>query len=446
MIRIHPEWTNALSGYPDTVIAATGANLGVEINGNQICAHDDRAESTVKDWITVPLYPLAEWLTLNWFSIFFETQTFSHTAYKQRHYMTSIGNGFAWPNLYFHSEGEVIALSWRPYNNNSAQISFINEGNERLSKNELETCLHDFLEEVDHHLKSQGIFDTPFQKDWATIQQLDQDEISFCKAAAGLGLDPFDLDAHEAKKITGAAKHLPVSLHETFFQIASGLNISKVSLAIKNSLQEMAQRSNELPELPNLKNDLSIERERIHRKGGLPWEAGYRFARKTREILRMENPPSFDLSGLLSFFGGTSSSKNISRLDLNGASSTYNGLFCMNKSLEPIFAISKHIGKSDGESSDRFHFGRVLFEYLAYSEEVPRLVSQSYTISQQMNRAFAAEFLAPASLIKKALKKRKRLYESEIENIASEFKVSSYVIRHQVRNHGLADLVEIDQS
>ena len=54
-----------------------------------------------------------------------------------------------------------------------------------------------------------------------------------------------------------------------------------------------------------------------------------------------------------------------------------------------------------------------------------------------MNRAFAAEFLAPQAMLGSRLSSDV-VDEEEIEDLASEFGVSGFVIRHQIENHELA--------
>ncbi len=58
---------------------------------------------------------------------------------------------------------------------------------------------------------------------------------------------------------------------------------------------------------------------------------------------------------------------------------------------------------------------------------------------QQSNRAFAAEFLAPAVGLRNRVR-RARLDEDDIDELAAEFGVSSMVIEHQLANHRIAKL------
>jgi Zn-dependent peptidase ImmA (M78 family) len=54
-----------------------------------------------------------------------------------------------------------------------------------------------------------------------------------------------------------------------------------------------------------------------------------------------------------------------------------------------------------------------------------------------MNRAFAAEFLAPHGMLKGDLSGA-MIGEDEIDDVALDYGVSTFVVRHQIENHRLA--------
>jgi Zn-dependent peptidase ImmA (M78 family) len=53
------------------------------------------------------------------------------------------------------------------------------------------------------------------------------------------------------------------------------------------------------------------------------------------------------------------------------------------------------------------------------------------------NRAFAAEFLAPAEALRASIS-QKLVDPHELEVLADRFRVSPFVIGHQLRNHRIA--------
>ncbi len=56
-----------------------------------------------------------------------------------------------------------------------------------------------------------------------------------------------------------------------------------------------------------------------------------------------------------------------------------------------------------------------------------------------MSRAFAAEFLAPHAMLKQDLS-GSDVGEDEINELAGEYGVSAFAIKHQIENHNLAQV------
>ena len=86
--------------------------------------------------------------------------------------------------------------------------------------------------------------------------------------------------------------------------------------------------------------------------------------------------------------------------------------------------------------SQRFHFCRALGEVLL-SPDSNTLLTRTYSERQQRNRAFAAEFLAPASGLRDRIS-RTVVDADDIDGLAAEFGVSPHVIEHQIKNHRIA--------
>ena len=94
----------------------------------------------------------------------------------------------------------------------------------------------------------------------------------------------------------------------------------------------------------------------------------------------------------------------------------------------PGFVIKKrHL---DGQ---RFSLCRSLCDYMTAENERLSIASTAVTRKQKMNRSFAAEFLAPADLIRAKLA-NPAVTDDEIELISKEFSVFSWVVRYQIQN------------
>ena len=96
---------------------------------------------------------------------------------------------------------------------------------------------------------------------------------------------------------------------------------------------------------------------------------------------------------------------------------------------------------NDRETARRFVRARALGDYLGRTTQGPAILSGLATDRQAQSRAFAAEFLVPAEALRKKLRSD-HIPLDDVDALADEFGVSSYVVRHQIENHGLAQIAD----
>lgn len=89
------------------------------------------------------------------------------------------------------------------------------------------------------------------------------------------------------------------------------------------------------------------------------------------------------------------------------------------------------------ERARRFTLSRALWHFLAEDDPI-FLVTASYTDRQKVERAFAAELLAPAEGIEQRLTSE-IFVEENLEELADHFGVSVKVVEHQIQNQLIAD-------
>ncbi len=75
----------------------------------------------------------------------------------------------------------------------------------------------------------------------------------------------------------------------------------------------------------------------------------------------------------------------------------------------------------------------------AITSQGDALVTKANTERQRCNRAFAAEFLAPAASLR-ARVDHPLVDDEQVDELAEEFGVYTQVIRHQIKNHKIAEL------
>ena len=168
-----------------------------------------------------------------------------------------------------------------------------------------------------------------------------------------------------------------------------------------------------------------------------PWIVGYEWARKLRRKLDLEGQPLATMNALASAIGEDEFQVDEAARSVESLikAPLVDGLIAVNADETASFAI-----RPAGEHGRRFSFCRALAEFLA-SPQTGSLITKSHSERQQRNRAFAAEFLAPSKGLREKVS-RSVVYGEEIDELAEEYGVSWLVIKHQIENHGIAQLAE----
>ncbi|HUQ70615.1 MAG TPA: hypothetical protein VM165_13885, partial [Planctomycetaceae bacterium] len=196
---------------------ASWSRLEIWIGDECVTQFQDLTQQELRYGILRPLYPIAEWLLTNWWSVFFESHHPQRYGYWRRHCLRTAEEGFALPDLEFRCFGELTELIWNRRRSAHQMAEFVSEGRILLPRNEVQTELFRFLECVCHRLEKRGVADNFVMQEWRILQNLKTDEQSFCRVAGALGLDPFDTDEDSAGKIEAATQQLPFELHEEIF-------------------------------------------------------------------------------------------------------------------------------------------------------------------------------------------------------------------------------------
>ncbi len=158
-----------------------------------------------------------------------------------------------------------------------------------------------------------------------------------------------------------------------------------------------------------------------------PWRDGYQQASRFRAYLGLNGHTPRDLGLYLSEKLGSFAAEEFA------APSGIDGIFCRFHGSAPVFGIPGSLR----DEKKRFITARALGDFLDFRESA--LITHGPSEHQQRNRAFAGEFLAPAQAIRDRLRTA-TVDEDAIEELAAEFHVSPFVIRHQIQNHRLAAL------
>ena len=423
------DWVDAAPS-PDMAMGQTMAQLSIQVNGETVTSVRDHGSDARRDHIVVPLLSVAEWVVGNWCHIWYEipdtTTTRQKPGFEQRHNLAFAGDGFLFPKLTMApSVDGMEQLRWTPWQPQHARIEFVAAGQDCVACNQLQTELERIVEAVLERLRSFGhrqdtVVSDLLQDPWEAIKALDPDEREFCRAAALLGVDPFAVHQEEADEIT------------TFWE--------RTGAAIREDmLASLDETETTLPEAAMWLDDTGKMLEREDAGSGneweairhglpmvqraKPWEQGYMLARSLRRALDCGDG-RFDFA--------SSGQPAVTCRETAMPSSRMEGLVAAGT---PACAITK---RRREETAKRFLLARALGDYMGRSEAGLGILTSMDTVRQGQSRAFAAELLAPAESLRTRLADRGAA-EDVIRDLGQEFDVSTWVIEHQISNHGLVE-------
>ncbi|HXB75354.1 MAG TPA: hypothetical protein VNY05_44390 [Candidatus Acidoferrales bacterium] len=401
---------------------ATWARLEIYAEGEPITRVEARRTQSVRTGIYVPLFPIAEWMIANWWFLWDEWRANGRDG---RHSLLAAREGFVLPDLSFVPTETKMEVMWWPSAStlsarSSSDVLFLSGGSSIVPKAHVKEEFRRLVEAVIERLSARQVQHSYLVPEWRAILDAEHDpeQKAFCEKAARLGCDPFDVADSLAAQIEHLGVLLPEPMAEDFCDAIPLAQMTSGAQAVKtfiDSASATAVNEGKWREF----------REKSHwRRTEAPWRDGYNEARVLRAYLGRSGAIA---TGLDSFLKQAFGSLEIREFEV---ASRIEAISAPTQTGAPLFGYRSH----RREESKRFILCRALSDHLASGQ--PSLVTRSATEHQQRNRAFAAEFLAPAESIRERIG-ADRVGEEDIEDLAQEFQVSDLVIRHQIENHNL---------
>jgi Zn-dependent peptidase ImmA (M78 family) len=302
-------------------------------------------------------------------------------------------------------------------------VRFLSQGEALLDNSLVEHILSSVVESVLIRLEEQGVADTALEKEWAEVRQADKDVEEFCLAAARLGLDPYSEAIEIESQILRAAQELSGNVFEDFLDAVNPWRISAALDWISDagrSIRESAKRIDGA-----IARLMGKTAGRGNIRSTRPWELGWRQATEVRMLLRIPSEEVFEIDDFLE-----------SRIQ--GAD--HWGLQAVGGTIRDGMPVVV-LGREQARTTKRFTLARALWHVL-YEDDPLFLITSAYTDRQKIERAFAAELLAPAQGVAERLEGALDVVVSEdLEQVARHFRVSPTVIHHQVENQLSASIV-----
>lgn len=401
----------------DRLSAATMADLRITLDGRPLTSHIDRRTRSHGDEITVPLYPLAEWMTSWWWAILHEygsSVAHNDSEYLQRHDIAHAGSGFVYPSVLLQPTGRLLEVRSQRVVREHSAIEFLVETAGHVDLDAAEGEFAKLIAAVIERLDLVGISGSVLQGDWEAMGALDADEIAFCEAAGRFGLDAFELEDRDASAVVHASRAVDPLIRDDLFSLVPPALVEALNESVHQDCAELEQRVSGSAWAHLASHELPAWK-------GMPWEVGYCMARWARQQLGLSKE-RVDFDG----------EREVATAALGKKSPPHlNGVVA---STSPACAI-----RHDQGHGRRFTVARAVGAYLVRKGHGPSLLTSMRTDQQSQTRAFAAEFLVPAAGIRQRIGDRPDhwINEETIDDLADEFDVSSFVVAHQIQNHGL---------
>ena len=418
---------------------ATFGLFSLTANERLLTAGQDIEGNELRHGPYVAGYPLAEWFVWNWWRIRWEGERPSGQDARRRwdfaHAMTTVGEGYAWPNISIFSDGIQAFLQSGPTRNPGAvSFRYIGAGEpEVVPAAQLEAEIDEFIKTILARLDDHNLRDSNLHRLWDDLNEERQDSEAtrFRRLEAQLGHDPDEVDENVLRDRLGDAAMLGEwALGEMACDAAlhgSGQGQMLSAAELSNIARNSGFDAN-LDDAVTLECEADIPEP----QDAAAWRVGGTAARSLRDQLRLDGQPvpSHKLSELA---GTTISAIKSTDRQSHGVS------FVLGRQGGDHARIALRPKWETGRRFDlaRLVGDRVFRRQMNYANERLHPATRAHSYRQKAQRAFAAEFLSPFPSVDEMLGDD---YSEEKQNeIADYFKVSPMTIQTQLVNHGRID-------
>ena len=273
-------------------------------------------------------------------------------------------------------------LRWTRSQPRHARIEFVDESETYVERSQLEQEFRTIVDAVLERIRGFGRHEHAVESladAWEAVNTLDSDEQEFSRAAALLGIDPYEVSDDIASDLIEFWETVDSSIREDALASTSEESLRSIGQWLHDALDTLADAESG--------SDWQRVRQVVSVKAtGAPWTRGYDLARCARSELSVgEGRFEFDGDGALA----------LRHVEQEMPSPRIHGLVAPRT---PSCVTAPRI-----EPGRRFLLARALGDYLDRSEPNAGILTSLATDRQAQNRAFAAEFLAPAEALRAAL-------------------------------------------
>ncbi len=363
-------------------------------------------------------YHAAEWFAWNWWRLRWEPRS-TRRDWSFAHSMTSIGEGYVWPNITIHSDGIRTAIISQPSSRaDEKPFRYVGSPPLILPASTFETAIDTFIQQIMGRLAERGVAGTNLGKVWHDVltERSDPYLVRYRKLEALLGRDADAIGDNAVEQLLADTEQLGAQAVDEIAASSDAISPIPHSATLSEVAAEHgfdARPADMIGLATKLKPSQEIQ----------AWELAIDAARKLRQQVEPNGNPIS--SRRLADMAGTT----VIALHWNQYK---NPLFSysFDKSNQP----SRYVLRSRHETGRRFDLARLIGDRLLETHDALRPATASYTYRQKFQKAFAAEFLCPIEAVDEFLSGD---YSSDgQESAAQHFMVSPMTINSLLKNHG----------
>ncbi|CAI9418010.1 hypothetical protein [Nocardioides sp. T2.26MG-1] len=391
-------------------LAATWSRLSIDLGDTPVTLVERRDGSGgPRHGLDVPLYPLAEFLAINWWGL----SATSHLPSDPGVRFTKAGAGFAWPDLTLRGDRGLVWASLRQRDKAPEHIRFLTQAETVLDADSVLTGIADLIDSTVRRLDDRGVHGTLLQDEWASIQHADQEERDYCLVAAAWGQDPYDTAPEMERLLLGAGAEIgDAALVADLARAVPRERLADSTGWLREATRSLDLKSLRLPSLGSL--DWSAT------AGVAPWRIGYERARRLRVLLDLHPSQPVPIEDLVE----VRQTQSLAPVNVDGLVGSEG------------MSLAVVVGATASVNAKRFAAARAIGRHALARPHTRSLLTRSTQYTERTERAFAAELLAPAEGIAEIL--GGDFSDEALQRAAEYFRVNTILVQHQVENQVVA--------
>lgn len=365
-------------------------------------------------------YHVAEWFAWNWWRLRWEPRS-PAGDWALAHRMTSVGEGYVWPNVTIFSDGVRTALISAPSTRPDAKpFRYVGAFPTVLPSTLFEAALDAFVPQIIGRLREQGVAETNLDRLWRDVltERADADVAKRRRLEALLGRDPETIEDNAVERLLADAGKLG---EQALDEVAAEAALGAPPISASAFEQMASERGYDAA--PRDVVHLSAE-YRLPSGADVPaWRVGADAAQALRQQERLDASPI--ANRVLARMAGTRAAT---------VSDRGGGDLPLSFVLDTNAAAARVVLRSKWATGRRFDLARLLGDQLIAASGALHPATRAYTYRQKAQRSFAAELLSPFEAMDEMLAGDYSLERQQ--DVAEHFDVSPMTIDTLLKNHG----------